>query len=174
MKLRIDTTLVFETLMIVIVAAMLTAATGYPEGVRIFPFVVGIPTLILLFCLWLGSLFSQRKPWGRKAPPGAARTKKASEESDFTAWIPILNTLGWITGYYLLILFFGFFVATPVWLTAFFLWKAHLSFVRSLLSAAVSSFAFIRAVESFGIILWPGAIPKIISGILGGGIVPPI
>jgi hypothetical protein len=72
------------------------------------------------------------------------------------------------------ILLLGFFVATPLWLTSFFIWESGLSPVKSLLSAAVSSYVVIRSVEAFGIVIWPGAIPKIIDGILGGGIIPPL
>jgi hypothetical protein len=172
MKIRMDTTLVFETLMIVMVAAMLAAATQYPVGVRLFPFWVGIPTLCLLLYLWLENVYPLWKWRGRTAKEAPA--EKVYEDTDFTAWKPIFATLGWITSYYLLILVIGFFAATPLWLTAFFFWQSGLSPVKSVLSAIASSYAVIRSVEAFGIIIWPGAIPKIIDGILGGGIVPPL
>jgi hypothetical protein len=174
MKIRIDTTLVFETLMLVVVGAMLVAATRYPYGVKLVPFVVGVPTLILLLVLWLGSVFPEWKRLGRKRQAESQDAEKVFEDSDFTLWRPVLNTMGWITAYYILIFITGFFVATPVWLTAFFFRKANLSLVKSVLGGVFSSFAIIRMVHAFGIELWPGAIPKIITRILGGGIVPPL
>lgn len=174
MKIRMDTTLVFETLMIVMVAAMLAAATQYPVGVRVFPLWVGIPTLSLLLYLWFKHVFPRWKLWGKKGSQEDAPDEKAYEDTDFTALKPILVTLGWITAYYLLILLLGFFAATPLWLAAFFFWQSGLSPVKSILSAIASSYAVIRSVQAFGIIIWPGAIPKIIDGILGGGIVPPL
>lgn len=174
MKIRIDITLVFETLMVVMVGAMLAAATQYPIGVRVFPLWVGFPTLFLLLYLLFKDVCPHWKFPGRKRPPGEAPAEKVYEDFDATAWRPILITTGWITAYYLLILVVGFFVATPLWLTAFFLWESGLSPVKSILSAAVSSYAVIRSVEAFGIAVWPGAIPKIIPGILGGGIIPPL
>jgi len=174
MKMRMDTTLVFETLMIVMVAAMLATATQYPVGVRVFPFWVGIPTLCLLLYLWFMQLFPRWKLWGKKRPQEDAPDEKVYEDTDFTALKPILATLGWITAYYVLIVVGGFFVATPLWLTGFFIWESGLSPVKSVLSAIASSYAVIRSVEAFGIVIWPGAIPKIIDGILGGGIVPPL
>jgi hypothetical protein len=174
MKIRMNVTLVFETLMLVMVGAMLAAATQYPIGVRVFPFWIGFPTLFLLLYLWFKDVCPQWKFPGKKRPPEDAGAEKVYEDFDATAWKPILITLGWITAYYLLILVLGFFVATPLWLAAFFIWESGLSPVKSVLSAAVSSYAVIRSVEAFGIALWPGAIPKMIEGILGGGIVPPL
>ena len=174
MKLRISTPLVFETLMLLVVGVMLVAATRYPHGVMLFPFVVGVPTLILLFVLWLGSVCPEWKGLGRKGKAEGADAEKAFEDSDFTPWVPVLNTLGWIAAYYVLIFATGFFVATPVWLIAFFFRKSNLSLVKSVIGGLVSSFAIIRMVQAFGIELWPGAIPKIISRVIGGGVVPPI
>jgi hypothetical protein len=174
MKIRMDITLVFETLMIVMVAAMLAAATQYPVGVRVFPFWVGFPTLFLLLYLWFKHVFPRLKLWGKNRSQEDPSAEKVYEDFDATAWRPILMTLGWITAYYVLIVVVGFFVATPLWLTGFFIWESGLSPAKSLLSAAVSSYVVIRSVEAFGIVIWPGAIPKIIDGILGGGIVPPL
>ena len=153
---------------------MLVVATRYPHGVMLFPFVVGVPTLVLLFVLWLGSVCPGWKGLGRKGKPEGPAAAKAFEDSDFTPWVPVLNTLGWIAAYYALIFITGFFAATPLWLIAFFFRKSNLSLPKSVLGGVVSSFAIIRTVQAFGIELWPGAIPKIISRILGGGVVPPL
>ena len=109
MKLRISTTLVFETLMLLVVGVMLVAATRYPHGVMLFPFVVGVPTLILLFVLWLGTVCPEWKGLGRKGKSEGADAEKAFEDSDFTPWVPVLNTLGWIAAYYVLIFVSRFF-----------------------------------------------------------------
>lgn len=173
MKIRIRTTLVFETLMLVVVGIMLAVAMGYPHGVMVFPFVVGVPTLVLLFVLWLGSICPEWKGLSRKGTAESRSAEEDSEDSDFTPWRPVLNTLGWIVAYYILIFVTGFFVATPVWLIAFFFRKSNLSLVKSVIGGVVSSFAIIRMVQAFAIELWPGAIPKIISRVIGGGVVPP-
>lgn len=173
MRKRIDITLVFETLMVLMVGAMLAAATGYPEGVRIFPFWVGFPTLLLLLYLSMVKLWPQARLSGKGVPEDGA-AEKAFEDTDASAWKPILRTIVWITAYYVLILVIGFFAATPLWLTAFFIRQSRLSPVRSVLAAGVSSYVVIRSVEAFGIIIWPGAIPKLIPGILGGGVIPPL
>jgi len=94
--------------------------------------------------------------------------------SDFTGWEYVLNTLGWILGSYICIFIFGFIAATPVFLAAFFIQKTDGNAVKSILIAIISSFVIIQFVQSLGIDLWLGAVPKILSGIIGSPIIPPL
>lgn len=173
MKRKIHTTLVFTTLMLIMVAAMLVVGAYYPKDVRIVPFVVGVPTLIVLFLLWLGDIYPEQRIFNRIRLLGDTEKEK-EDRSDFTRWGQVLNTLGWLLGYAILIFIFGFIVVTPVFLAAFFYRKADLNLTKSVLIAVLSSFAIIRFVKSFGMDLWLGAIPKILPGILGGSIIPPL
>ena len=102
MKTKIHTTLVFTTLMLIMVAAMLVVGAYYPQDVRIVPFVVGVPTLIVLFLLWLGEIYPEQKIFNRiRLLEDTEKEKK--DKSDFTSWGQVLNTLGWLLAYYILI-----------------------------------------------------------------------
>ena len=173
MKLKIHTPLVFTTLMLVLIAAMIVIGASYPKDVSIVPFVVGIPTFIVLLLLWLGYICPGWKLLNSiimlEETDGIKRGN-----SDFTGWSQVLNILGWLLVYYIGIFIFGFIVTTPVFLAAFFIKKTDLNVTKSILIAIISSFAIIRFVKSLGIDLWLGAVPKILPGIIGGSIIPPL
>ena len=159
MKLKIHTPLVFTTLMLVLIAAMMVIGSNYPKDVSIVPFVVGIPTFIVLLVLWLGYIFPEWKLLNSIILLEETDGIKG-DNSDFTGWSQELNTLGWLLVYYIFIFIFGFIVATPVFLAAFFIQKTDLNATKSILIAIISSFVIIRFVQSLGIDLWLGAVPK--------------
>ena len=170
---KIHTPFVFTTLMLILVSAMMVTGAHYPSNVRIFPFVVGIPTLILLFLLWLAYIFPEGKLISNIRLLEEAGQERGGD-SQFAQWGQVLNTLAWLLAYYIFIFIFGFKVVTPIFLSAFFYQKTDFRLAKSVLIALVSSFFIIRFVESFGIDLWIGAVPKIIPGIIGGSIIPPL
>lgn len=173
MKLKIHTALVFTTLMLVLIAAMMVATANYPKAVSIVPFIVGIPTFIVLLLLWLGYICPEWKLLHSIILLEETDGRKGGN-SDFTGWGQVLNTLGWLLAYYICIFIFGFIVATPVFLAAFFIQKTDLNVAKSILIAIISSFVIIQFVKSLGIDLWLGAVPKTLSGIIGGSIIPPL
>lgn len=173
MKLKIHTALVFTMLMLVLIAAMMVATANYPKAVSIVPFIVGIPTFIVLLLLWLGYICPEWKLLHSIILLEETDGIKG-DKSDFTGWSQVLNTLGWLLAYYICIFIFGFIVATPVFLAAFFIQKTDLNVTKSILIAIISSFVIIRFVKSLGIDLWLGAVPKTLPGIIGGSIIPPL
>ena len=173
MKIKIHTPLVFTTLMLVLIAAMIVIGANYPKDVRLVPFIVGTPTFIVLLLLWLRYTFPQSKILNSIVLLEATDGIKGAN-SDFTGWGQVLNTLGWLLAYYICIFIFGFIVATPVFLAAFFIQKTDVNVTKSILIAIISSFVIIRFVNSLGIDLWLGAVPKFLPGIIGGSIIPPL
>lgn len=173
MKTKLHTQLVLTTLLLLVVATMIATGAHYPADVRIVPFVVGIPTLAILFLLLLGYIFPERRPFSSIRLLEKINQER-SDNREFTGWGQALNTLGWLLAYYILIFIFGFIVVTPIFLSVFFYQKTDLNLKKSVLIALVSSFLIIRFVESLGTDLWLGAVPKIIPGILGGSIIPPL
>ena len=173
MKLKIHTPLVFTTLMLVLIAAMMAIGASYPKDVSIIPFVVGIPTFVILLLLWLGYICPGWKLLNNILMLEETDGLKGGN-SDFTDWSQVLNTLGWLLAYYICIFIFGLIIATPVFLAAFFIKKTDLNVTKSILIAIISSFAIIRFVKSVGIDLWLGAVPKTLPGIIGGSIIPPL
>jgi hypothetical protein len=174
MKIRMTTPRVFTTLMLIFVAAVLISGTQYERNVRLVPYVVGFPTLILVFVLWLGELRPTWKLRGSRSPQEGTKVD-TGKDTDFTSWGPAVNTLGWIFVFFVIIFLFGFFVATPVFLAAFLYRKARLSPLKAVLIAVLTTLVACGFVQGLiGIGLWLGAVPQIIPGFVGGSIVPPL
>ncbi|PKN61525.1 MAG: hypothetical protein CVU57_28975 [Deltaproteobacteria bacterium HGW-Deltaproteobacteria-15] len=173
MKIQIRTSLVFTAVMLFFVAVLLVTGMGYPFNVKIAPYAVGIPTLILLVILLLGELHPEWRiaAGGNREGPES----KAEENSDFTSWAPVLNLFGWVFGFYAAVFLFGFMVATPIFLAAFLRRKAGVGLIGAVSSGILCTLLatwFVQGV--FKIPLWLGAIPGVVPGILGGSIVPPL
>jgi hypothetical protein len=174
MKIQIRTSLVFTALMLFFVAVLLVAGLGYPYNVKIAPYTVGIPTLILLILLLLGELHP-----GWRIGAGVKQEGKTESQgqgnSDFTPWGPVLNLFGWVFGFYGAVFLFGFVVATPVFLAAFLRKKAGVGWIGAVSSGILCTLLFCSFIQVlFKIPLWLGAIPRLVPGILGGSIVPPL
>lgn len=174
MKTRIRVSLVFTAFMVVGVAVMLVAATGYPSNVKVAPYTVGFPTLALLLIILLGELHPGWKP-GRKGEREGAPEPQGEGSSDFASWGPVLNLLAWILGYYVVVFLLGFMAATPVFLAAFLRRKAGVGWIWAVSSGILVTLLLSSFIQGlFKIPLWLGAIPRLIPGIVGGSIVPPL
>ena len=100
------------TFLLVFVVLLIVTGMFYPKEVRLIPYVVGFPTLVLLLSLWIGGFNPVVKRWVEKA----AKTQKASEEktgkpeqgSEFTEWRPVLIVMAWVFPFFILVFLFGF------------------------------------------------------------------
>jgi uncharacterized membrane protein len=174
MKLRARTSLIFTTLLLAFVTVLLVVGFSYPWNVKIAPFVVGLPTWVLLFLLWLGEVNPEWSLGKRNRGREHAAARRA-EESEFTRWAPVVNTLGWIVAFYLLLFLFGFLLVTPVFLSAFLIRKGKVRPLKAIPVAVLTTLVSCGFVQGlFKIDLWLGAVPKLIPHILGGSIVPPL
>jgi hypothetical protein len=173
MKFPIRTSLFFTTFLLVFVTALLVVARDYPPNVRMAPSVVGIPTWILLFILWLGEVNPGWRLLNKKRVEGSIQA--GEEEAEFTSWGPVLNVLAWIFLFYVFIFFFGFILVTPVFLTAFLIRKGEVRWRFAVPSAIFSTLIFWGLIEGiFKIDLWLGLVPEVIPGVFGGSIMPPL
>ncbi|PKN30878.1 MAG: hypothetical protein CVU64_01425 [Deltaproteobacteria bacterium HGW-Deltaproteobacteria-21] len=174
MNIQNRTSLVFTAVMLFFVAVLLVTGMGYPFNVKIAPYTVGIPTLILLVILLLGELHPEWRIGAGGKQEGKSESK-SEENSDFTSWAPVLNLFGWVFGFYGAVFLFGFMVATPIFLAAFLRRKAGMGWIAAVSSGILCTLLatwFVQGV--FKIPLWLGAIPGVVPGILGGSIVPPL
>jgi len=174
MKMRARTPLIFTTLLLAFVSVLLVVGSGYPKNVKIAPLVVGYPTWVMLFLVWLGEVNPRWRIVKGKGPKGSADSDKEGA-SDFTSWGPVLNTLSWIVVFYVSLFLFGFFLVTPVFLSAFLIRKGRMRPGMAILLGVFTTLLFCGFVQGiFKIDLWLGAVPKLIPHILGGSIVPPL
>ena len=63
------------TCLLMFVVLLLLAGLAYPKEVRMIPFVVGFPTLVLLLFLWVGNVNTVVRKWVEMAA-GAQRSKE--------------------------------------------------------------------------------------------------
>lgn len=164
--------------LIFVVVLLLTAFT-YPKEVRMMPFVVGFPTLVLLVTLRLGSFYPGiLRRLEHVLGEGKGKEKDLSQrkkDTEFTDWKPVLNIMAWVFLFFVFVFVFGFALVSPVFMACFLNRKAGMGWLKAGLYAVVAVVLIYMCME--GLIhadLWCGAIPTVIPGFLGGSIIPPL
>jgi hypothetical protein len=165
------------TCLLIFVLLFILTGMFYPKEVRLIPYVVGFPTLVLLLFLWIGSFNQVVKRWVEIATRGQRGGEKKSEssakESEFTEWRPVLIVMAWVFPFFILVFLFGYALMSPIFIACFLIRKAGMRWPMAVASAIFSTALIFLLME--GLIdadLWCGAIPEIIPGWLGGAIIP--
>ena len=131
------------------------------EG-RIVPLVIGIPTVVMIaIALWvrLRALFR-----GESFSP---LDDQKTTFDDVASWPAGLTVVGWITGLFLLILFFGFEFSIPIYTFFYLVIQGRASWSRSFIVAAC---LWLLIYVSFDVLLNNSLFP----GIFFGGVLPPL
>ncbi|MFH1488263.1 MAG: tripartite tricarboxylate transporter TctB family protein [Pseudomonadota bacterium] len=167
------------TALMLFLILLLLAGFSYPKEVRMLPFVVGFPTLLLLVILWLGGIYPgvrrRIEMAGERKKDQKAVPDKVKKGEEFTDWKPVLIVMAWVFLFFILVFFFGFALVSPVFITCFLIRKASMRWQVSALYSVIATVLIYVFME--GLInadLWSGAIPEIIPGYLGGAIIPPL
>ena len=63
MRVRVKGSLVCSVLLSLFVVILLAAAIQYPRDVRLVPFVIGIPTILLFLLLLVGEFYPTLMRW---------------------------------------------------------------------------------------------------------------
>lgn len=165
------------TCLLIFVLLLIVTGMFYPMEVRMIPYVVGFPTLVLLLFLWIGGFNPVVKRWVEMAVRGQQRVEKKSGKpekgSEFTAWKPVLIVMAWVFPFFILVFLFGYALMSPIFIASFLIRKAGMRWPMAVASAIFSTALIFLLME--GLIdadLWCGAIPEIIPGWLGGAIIP--
>ena len=66
------------TCLLIFVLLIILTGMVYPKEVRLIPYVVGFPTLVLLLFLWIGGFNPVVKQWVEMAVRGQRRVEKKS------------------------------------------------------------------------------------------------
>jgi len=111
-KIRYNSKALMDLCLIAIAVAVIITALKWPLKTALFPVVVGAPVILMAMADLLLNLFGREKTVEKQA----AVDFKLSEDIDQT--LAIRRTLlasAWIIGFFLMILFFGFHLAVPLY-----------------------------------------------------------
>ena len=172
-------TLVSSALLCLFVANLLWVASQYPRDVRLVPMVIGIPTLFLFFILLLGEFYPTLMSWMESTLQDLWGGKAAGADvevapSEMTPWSSVIRVMAWGTGFFVLVFFLGYFVVPPFFVAAFLVKEAEVRPLNAIFISLGLCIALFGGLTLLRIDLWVGAIPEIIPGYLGGGIIPPL
>ena len=180
MKTRWTGSQSWTTLLTIFVGGLILVGFVFPKEVRIVPFVIGFPTLILLIILWVGGFYPRVIHWvegamGDQRGGKSKDTGGAERSLEFTEWKPVLVIIGGIFIFYAFVFLLGFVLVSPVFMASFLIRKGGLNWLAAILYSAIAILLIYTGVTGLlKVDLWSGVIPSIIPGILGGSIVPPL
>ena len=179
MSKRVDgINLLVCSFLMTITLALVLGSFVYDGKQRLVAFVIGFPTIAMLAFLMLASLspvlLAYLRPIGVSdddAPE--AQSENATNNMDAGTWRRVAIVYGWLMAYYVMTFVLGYYVATPIFLVAFLTRESGLTWIKSLGVMTVSLVPFYVIFRLIlDIPLWPGMLPRILPGILGGGSIP--
>ena len=167
--------------LLTIALSIVLGATAYAGKQQLTAFVIGVPTITLLVFLVLAEvtprLVKLTGAFGVSeddAPQAAEDDAGASPGGMETgSWRRIGIVYGWLLLYFAMTLVFGFYIAIPVFMVLFLTIESRLIPVFAvgvMVAAGLPLYIIFRLV--LDIPPWPGILPRIIPGVIGGGIVP--
>ncbi len=176
-------TVLFHLFLLFGVLAMISSSFTFTERARLLPLMIGVPTAVLLavslvrelkpdlvlrFQNWM-AIFRSQAP-ASKTPSGFS----SAVEQEVPPLSRFLIGGAWSCLLFILVLFLGFPVATLLFVPCFLLVFARYSWWRVFLYTAVLFLVEWYGFELLlGLKLWHGAVPEIVPGFVGGGILPP-
>ena len=102
-----------------------------------------------------------------------AQSEDSTNNVNAGTWRRVAIVYGWLMAYYVMTFVLGYYVATPIFLVAFLTKESGLTWMKSLGVMTVSLLPFYVVFRLIlDIPLWPGMLPRILPGILGGGSIP--
>lgn len=177
-KLRLKGDFVFTLFLGAWMTILLIDAFSFPSSLQIAIFIGGFTTLGLILLLLVGHFRPEILRWSETtlqdlvggSDEGAART--AGE--DTIPWPLILKSMGYAVGFLLLSFFVGFFIAPPIFVAAYLIFEAKMRPLPAVLVGVGVTALLDTAMILVHVDVWPGAIPEILEGYIGGAIIPPL
>ena len=180
MKKPLDGSFVFNLCLGVFVLVCLIAAVDYPPSLQVAIYLAGYTTLGLLVLLLAGAFKPEilrwsettlQDLWGGSAT-GEGAPETAAEED--LPWPAVLKSMGYAIGFLLLAFFLGLFVAPPLFLATYLICEAKMHPLPAILSGLITTALLDTGMIMVHVDVWPGIIPEIFEGYLGGAILPPV
>lgn len=181
MKTRIDGAFVFSLCLGVFVLACLIDATNYPASLRVAIYLAGYTTLGLIILLLAGTFRPEILRWSETTlqdlwGSGDARDEEAAAtvSEGPPPWPAVLRSMSYAVGFLLLAFVLGLFVAPPVFLATYLIVEAKMRPLPAILAGLVTTALLDTGMVMVHVDVWPGIIPEIVEGYLGGAILPPL
>lgn len=180
LKARIDGAFVFTFCLGVYVLVCLIDAGNYPGSLRVAIYIAGYSTLAFIVLLLAGTFRPEILRWSETTLQDLWGSREKSETAAETLsegavpWPAVLRTMGYAVGFLLLAFFAGLFVAPPIFLATYLMVEARMHPVPAVLAGLITTALLDTGMIMVHVDVWPGIIPEIIEGYLGGGILPPI
>lgn len=173
----------FTAILFVFVLIMMAVSFTYSFEARLVPWIVGIPTLLLLFASLTLEFFPgalRALEMGIEAVWGGVMPESGENAEDEHIAGPLnparlLQVITWIISFFATTFIFGFFVSAGLFLFFFLMIEGRIQWLKAMV-VAVSLVVLLYFVVERGLMLslWPGVILEIIPRVLGGGITPPL
>ena len=162
----------------VIALSITVGALQYDGNQRIAAVVMGVPTIVMLALLMIAGV-----------APGLSRFTRAFGVSDDDepnaqasagamnagTWRRVGIVYLWLVLYFAITFVLGHYIATPLFMAAFFMRESGLT-PRNAVVVTIAASAVLYALFEMllDIPLWTGVLPRIIPDLIGGGRIPPL
>jgi hypothetical protein len=180
MKKGVDGGFAFNLCLGAFVLACLISARDYPPALQVAIDIAGYTTLALIILLLAGAFKPEIVRWSETTLQdlwGGGGTNEVSQGTDPEATLPwpaVLKSMGYAVGFLILTFFFGLFIAPPLFLATYLIVEARMHPVPAILTGLITTALLDTGMIMVHVDVWPGAIPEIIEGYLGGAILPPL
>jgi hypothetical protein len=124
--------LAFALVLVAVFAYATATALAFPEGAKLFPLAIAVPSLVLAVLL---ALISLRSRWTDVAPPAEAGDDVALTPAERTRRTAEIGA--WFLGIFAAVYLLGFLVAIPIGAVAYLRFGARESWVTSVSVAAL-------------------------------------
>ncbi len=177
MKPRLDGSFVFTLFLGVFVVVCLIDAASFPDSLQIATYIAGYTTLAMICLLLVGAFrpgilrwaeTTLQDLWGGGEGGGDAPAEQPPP------WPAVLRSMGYALGFLLLAFLFGLFVAPPIFLATYLIVEARMRAPVAILAGVIATAVLDTLMTMVHVDVWPGIIPEIIEGYVGGAILPPV
>lgn len=172
--------LVVYAFLLAIALSIVIGATAYAGKQRLTAFVIGIPTIGLLMFLVLAELTPRfvrlTHAFGVSdddAPEAADGDAGGSGGMEAGSNKRVAIVYGWLALYFGVTFALGFYAAIPIFMTAFLIFESRLKPAYAVaVTIAAGALLYLVFETLLEIPLWAGALPRVVPGVFGGGVVP--
>lgn len=175
--------LVVYAFLLAIALSIVIGATAYAGKQRLTAFVIGVPTIGLLAFLVLAELtprfvrltraFGASDDDAPEAAEGDAGGSGGGGGMEAGSNKRVAVVYGWLALYFGVTFALGFYVAIPIFMTAFLIFESRLKPVYAVaVTVAAGALLYLVFETLLEIPLWAGALPRVVPGVFGGGVVP--
>lgn len=167
--------------LLAIALSIVIGATAYAGKQQLTAFVIGVPTIALLVFLVLAEVtpglvrltraFGVSEDDAPESAEGDAGGSGGGMEAGSNRRVAVVY--GWLALYFGITFALGFYAAIPIFMTAFLIFESRLKPAYAVaVTIAAGALLYLVFETLLEIPLWAGALPRVVPGVFGGGVVP--